>query len=125
MKISIILKVGADAKISIGNSLNLDLTLNPDFSTVEVDNFITNLTRFEIALPERRQFFIDNNDLFASFGNGFDFSPFFSRRIGIAKDTVGNTIENNIIGGVRLSGKLTKDPSRRGFKYSNSRGFGK
>jgi len=102
-------KVGADAKVSIGNSLNLDLTLNPDFSTVEVDNFITNLTRFEIALPERRQFFIDNNDLFASFGNGFDFSPFFSRRIGIARDTVGNTIENNLIGGVRLSGKLTKD----------------
>lgn len=102
-------KVGADAKISIGNGLNLDLTLNPDFSTVEVDNFITNLTRFEIALPERRQFFIDNNDLFASFGNGFDFSPFFSRRIGIARDTVGNTIENNLIGGVRLSGKITKD----------------
>ena len=103
------IKVGADAKVSIGNSLNLDLTINPDFSTVEVDNFITNLTRFEIALPERRQFFIDNNDLFASFGNGFDFSPFFSRRIGIARDTVGNTIENNIIGGVRLSGKLTND----------------
>lgn len=102
-------KVGADAKVSIGNSLNLDLTINPDFSTVEVDNFITNLTRFEVALPERRQFFIDNNDLFASFGNGFDFSPFFSRRIGIARDTVGNTIENNIIGGVRLSGKLTND----------------
>jgi hypothetical protein len=103
------LKVGADAKISVGNSLNLDLTINPDFSTVEVDNFITNLTRFEVALPERRQFFIDNNDLFASFGNGFDFSPFFSRRIGIARDSVGNTIENNIIGGARLSGKLTKD----------------
>lgn len=103
------LKVGADAKVSIGNSLNLDLTVNPDFSTVEVDNFITNLTRFEIALPERRQFFIDNNDLFASFGNGFDFSPFFSRRIGIARDTVGNSIENNLIGGVRLSGKLNKD----------------
>lgn len=102
-------KVGADAKISIGNSLNLDLTLNPDFSTVEVDNFITNLTRFEVALPERRQFFIDNNDLFASFGDGFDVSPFFSRRIGIAQDTVGNTIENNLIGGVRLSGKVTND----------------
>lgn len=102
-------KVGADAKISVGNSLNLDLTLNPDFSTVEVDNFITNLTRFEIALPERRQFFIDNNDLFASFGDGFDVSAFFSRRIGIAQDTLGNSIENNLIGGARLSGKLTKD----------------
>ncbi len=107
-------KVGADAKLSVGNSLNLDLTLNPDFSTVEVDNFITNLTRFEIALPERRQFFIDNNDLFGGFGGGRDANPFFSRRIGIATDTAGNTIENRIIGGLRLSGKINKD-LRLGF----------
>lgn len=107
-------KVGADAKISVGNSLNLDLTLNPDFSTVEVDNFITNLTRFEIALPERRQFFIDNNDLFGGFGGGRDANPFFSRRIGIATDTAGNTIENRILGGLRLSGKINND-LRLGF----------
>ncbi len=107
-------KFGADAKISIGNSLNLDLTLNPDFSTVEVDNFITNLTRFEIALPERRQFFIDNNDLFGGFGGGRDANPFFSRRIGIARDTAGNTIENRIIGGARLSGKINNN-LRLGF----------
>lgn len=86
-------KLGADAKVAIGNSLNLDLTINPDFSTVEVDNFITNLTRFEVALPERRQFFIDNSDLFGSFGGGRDANPFFSRRIGIASDTAGNSIK--------------------------------
>jgi len=102
-------KFGGDSKISIGNTLNLDVTINPDFSQVEVDDQVTNLTRFEVNLPEKRQFFIDNNDLFASFGNGFDFSPFFSRRIGIARDTLGNTIENRLLGGVRLSGKLTKD----------------
>ena len=107
-------KVGADAKIAVGNSLNLDLTVNPDFSTVEVDNFITNLTRFEVALPERRQFFIDNNDLFGSFGGGRDANPFFSRRIGIARDTADNTIENRIIGGLRLSGKLNQN-LRLGF----------
>ncbi|MFK7813172.1 MAG: DUF5916 domain-containing protein [Maribacter sp.] len=102
-------KVGGDAKVSIGNTLNLDVTINPDFSQVEADDQVTNLTRFEVNLPEKRQFFIDNNDLFASFGDGFDVSPFFSRRIGIAQDTLGETIENRIIGGVRLSGKLTKD----------------
>ena len=100
--------VGGDAKISIGNSMNLDITVNPDFSQVEVDDQVTNLTRFEVSLPEKRQFFIDNNDLFGSFGDARDANPFFSRRIGIAKDTAGNTIENKIIGGVRLSGKLTK-----------------
>nr|WP_299175809.1 DUF5916 domain-containing protein [uncultured Allomuricauda sp.] len=102
-------KVGGDAKVAIGNGMNLDITLNPDFSQVEVDNFITNLTRFEISLPERRQFFIDNNDLFGNFGGRRDANPFFSRRIGIAKDTADNTIENRIIGGVRLSGKLNKN----------------
>jgi len=101
--------VGGDAKIAVGNSLNLDLTLNPDFSTVEVDNFITNLTRFEVALPERRQFFVDNNDLFASFGSRRDANPFFSRRIGIAEDIDGESVENGIIGGMRLSGKLNEN----------------
>lgn len=103
------LSVGGDAKIAIGNSMNLDLTLNPDFSNVEVDQIITNLTRFEISLPERRQFFIDNSDLFGSFGSSRDAIPFFSRRIGIARDTAGNQIQNRILGGARLSGKLNEN----------------
>jgi hypothetical protein len=103
------LKFGGDAKFTIGNSLNLDVTINPDFSQVEVDQQVTNLTRFEISLPERRQFFIENSDLFADFGNNRDSNPFFSRRIGIAQDANGNTIENNIIGGVRLSGKVNNN----------------
>ena len=103
------IKFGGDAKVSIGNSMNLDITLNPDFSQVEVDDQVTNLTRFEISLPEKRQFFIDNSDLFSSFGDPRDANPFFSRRIGIAKDTSGRSIENKIFGGVRLSGKLNKN----------------
>ncbi|MEC8832283.1 MAG: DUF5916 domain-containing protein, partial [Bacteroidota bacterium] len=103
-------KVGGDAKVAIGNGMNLDITLNPDFSNVEVDDIFTNLTRFELRLPEKRQFFIDNSDLFESFGNSFnEAKPFFSRRIGLARDTLGNLIQNDIIGGVRLSGKLNKD----------------
>ncbi|WP_349352883.1 MULTISPECIES: DUF5916 domain-containing protein [unclassified Flagellimonas] len=101
--------VGGDAKISIGNGMNLDVTLNPDFSNVQVDNVIVNLSRFQVALPERRQFFIDNNDLFGSFGNERDANPFFSRRIGIAKNKDDETIENGIVGGVRLSGKLNEN----------------
>ncbi|MGK0426763.1 MAG: hypothetical protein ACJAUR_000865 [Ulvibacter sp.] len=102
-------KFGGDAKFTIGNSLNLDLTINPDFSQVEVDQQVTNLTRFEVNLPERRQFFIENSDLFADFGNPRDSNPFFSRRIGIATDTSDTSIQNDIIGGVRLSGKLSND----------------
>ncbi|MDA9879457.1 carbohydrate binding family 9 domain-containing protein [Flavobacteriaceae bacterium] len=101
--------LGGDLKIAVGNGLNLDVTLNPDFSNVEVDNIITNLTRFEISLPEKRQFFIDNGDLFGNFGGSREAIPFFSRRIGIAKDPDGNTIQNNILGGIRLSGKLDEN----------------
>ncbi|UWX54047.1 carbohydrate binding family 9 domain-containing protein [Maribacter litopenaei] len=108
------LKVGGDAKISIGNGMNLDVTINPDFSNVEVDAIITNLTRFEVSLPERRQFFIDNNDLFGSFGSIRHSNAFFSGRIGIATDRLGNSVQNDILGGVRLSGKLNKN-LRLGF----------
>ena len=103
------IKVGGDAKVAIGNGMNLDITINPDFSNVEVDNLIINTTRFAVALPERRQFFIDNVDLFGTFGSRRDANPFFSRRIGIAENADGETIENPIIAGFRLSGKLNED----------------
>ena len=107
-------KFGGDAKMTIANSMNLDLTINPDFSQVEVDQQVTNLTRFEVGLPERRQFFIENSDLFADFGNNRDANPFFSRRIGIARDINDDNIENKIIAGARLSGKLNNN-LRLGF----------
>jgi len=98
--------IGGDAKIAINSGLNLDLTFNPDFSQVEVDQQVTNLSRFEIFFPERRQFFLENADLFGNFGNG-RMNPFFSRRIGISQDTTtGNNVQNTIYYGARLSGKL-------------------
>jgi hypothetical protein len=100
--------VGFDAKIAVTPSLNLDLTVNPDFSQVEVDQQQTNLNRFELFFPERRQFFLENNDLFGDFGFR-TIRPFFSRRIGIAQDSLGRTQENRILGGARLSGKLNQD----------------
>lgn len=92
-------EVGLDAKISLTSSLNLDLTVNPDFSQVEVDRQVTNLDRFELFFPERRQFFLENGDLFASFGYA-TIRPFFSRRIGLNAP---------IQFGARLSGKINKD----------------
>jgi hypothetical protein len=60
--------VGVDAKIAVSSALNLDLTVNPDFSQVDVDQQVTNLDRFELFFPERRQFFLENSDLFNNFG---------------------------------------------------------
>ena len=100
---------GFDAKIGITPSLNLDLTVNPDFSQVEADQQVTNLSRFEIFYPERRQFFIENQDLFANFGSE-QARPFFSRRIGIGRDTnTGVIVQNPLLYGARLSGKVGRD----------------
>ncbi len=99
---------GLDAKIGITSGLNLDLTVNPDFSQVEVDRQVTNLSRFELFFPEKRQFFLENADLFGGFGFS-DMNPFFSRRIGVAIDTAtGQNVQNPIWGGLRLSGKLNE-----------------
>lgn len=92
-------EIGGDAKIAITSSLNLDLTVNPDFSQVDVDDQVTNLDRFELFFPEKRQFFLENGDLFANFGYE-NIRPFFSRRIGLGVP---------IQFGARLSGKINKN----------------
>ena len=103
------LEVGGDAKIALGPALNLDITVNPDFSQVDVDQQVTNLDRFEIFFPERRQFFLENADLFGEFGAD-RMRPFFSRRIGIAEDTVADeNVQNSILYGLRLSGKINNN----------------
>ena len=90
------IKVGGDLKYNLTSALNLDVTLNPDFSQAEIDRQVTNLDRFELFFPERRQFFLENADLFSNFGYQ-TIRPFFSRRIGLNAP---------IIGGARISGNL-------------------
>ncbi len=94
---------GMDAKIAVTPSLNLDLTVNPDFSQIEVDRQVTNLTRFSIFFPERRTFFLENEDLFSGYGSP-PFRPFFSRSVGLDR----NAQPIQILGGLRLSGNLDK-----------------
>lgn len=87
---------GLDAKMILSTSMNLDLTVNPDYSQVEVDRQQTNLDRFELFFPEKRQFFLENSDLFASLGTQ-TIRPFFSRRIGL---------NSPVLAGARLSGNI-------------------
>ncbi len=94
---------GFDAKVAVSPSLNLDLTVNPDFSQVDVDQQVTNLTRFSIFFPERRTFFLENSDIFSEYGAP-PFRPFFSRSIGLDK----NAQPIPILFGARLSGNLTQ-----------------
>ncbi|MFT4535173.1 MAG: hypothetical protein ACI9P5_002538 [Saprospiraceae bacterium] len=95
--------IGLDARISLTPTLNVDLTFNPDFSQIEVDELVTNLTRFSIFLPEKRTFFLENSDLFSDVGYP-DVRPFFSRTIGL--DSKRQAVP--ILYGARLTGNLTK-----------------
>jgi len=90
---------GVDAKVILSTSMNLDLTVNPDYSQVEVDRQVTNLDRFELFFPEKRQFYLENSDLFANLGTD-NLRPFFSRRIGL---------DAPVVAGARLSGKIGND----------------
>jgi hypothetical protein len=100
-KLSGDMNAGFDAKVALNSSLNLDLTVNPDFSQVEVDRQVTNITRFSIFFPERRNFFLENSDLFSGFGIP-PIRPFYSRKIGLDNDY--NTIP--IIAGARITGNV-------------------
>jgi len=100
-------------------SLNAALTINTDFSATEVDDRQVNLTRFGLFFPERRDFFLNDGDLFefgriggSGFGSVFNQAearpdrenarPFFSRRIGLsAADT---PVDLNY--GGKLSGRV-------------------
>lgn len=68
---------GLDLRYNIGNNLAVNLTYNPDFATVEGDQEMINLTPWELRFPDKRLFFQDGNELFAT-----RISTFYSRRIG-------------------------------------------
>ncbi len=103
------LQTGGLIKYGITSSLNLDVTINPDFSNAEVDDQVTDLSRFELNFPEKRQFFLENSDLFGNYGYN-NTNPFYSRRIGLGYDTVRKAfVPQRILFGTRLSGKIDEN----------------
>ena len=68
---------GADLRFNMGSSVNGNLTYNPDFATVEADQEVINLTRYETFFPEKRLYFLESGELFKNRIN-----VFYSRRIG-------------------------------------------
>jgi len=68
-----------------------------------LDWMLANLTRFNIFLPEKRTFFLENGDLFADAGYP-GVRPFFSRKIGL--DAKRQAVP--ILYGARLTGNLNE-----------------
>jgi hypothetical protein len=68
---------GLDANAHLTNELTLDLTVNPDFGQVDADTVILNLSTFETFFPEKRPFFLEGLDVFATIR-----PVLYTRRIG-------------------------------------------
>jgi hypothetical protein len=107
------LEVGLDARYAFSQTVSGNLTVNPDFATVEADQEQVNLTRFELNLPEKRNFFQEGSEIY-----GQRINLFYSRRIA------------DIDAGVKLYGKsgrfefsglsaLTKKDDALGFDPAN------
>lgn len=95
--------LGLDTKVSLSSSISMDFTINPDFSQVDVDQQVTNLSRFSLFFPEKRRFFLENSDLFSKLGSPIS-RPIFTRRIGLEE---GEALP--IYFGAKVSGNLTPD----------------
>jgi len=90
-------KPSLDVQYNLTSSLKLDVSIHPDFSQIDVDQQVTNLTRFAVNFPEQRNFFLENSDLFSNLGVP-GVNPFYSRIIGADSD---------IQFGLKLSGNLS------------------
>jgi hypothetical protein len=101
--------VGLDVKYGVTQNMAADLTLNTDFAQVEADEQQVNLTRFSLFFPEKREFFLENQGLFAFGGaatggqSANNSTPvlFYSRRIGLNEGQV-----VPIRAGGRLTGRI-------------------
>jgi Domain of unknown function (DUF5916)/Carbohydrate family 9 binding domain-like len=80
-------------------SLTAALTLNTDFSATDIDDRQVNLTRFDLFFPEKRDFFLQDADIFEFGGLDQNGRPFFSRRIGLTE--TGELVD------LKVGGKLT------------------
>jgi hypothetical protein len=95
---------GFDVKYGLTSGLIGDFTYNTDFAQVEEDAQQINLTRFNLRFPEKREFFLEGQSIFA-FGGGGGLTPelFFSRRIGLTSEG-----EDPIRVGGRVTGRAGK-----------------
>jgi len=101
--------VGVDVRYGLTQTLSADLTYNTDFAQVEADEAQVNLTRFSLFFPEKREFFLENQGMFAfggavtsglNAGSGDTPILFYSRRIGLT----GNRVVPIVAGG-RATGR--------------------
>jgi hypothetical protein len=68
-----------------GGAWRGQLTINTDFSQVDLDSQVVNLSRFGLFMPEKRDFFTRDAELLA-FGRPEQDQPLYTRRIGLSRN---------------------------------------
>jgi len=96
------LEPSLDVFYKISPSMTSSLTINTDFSATEVDDRQVNLTRFGLFFPEKRDFFLQDADIFEFGGLDQNGRPFFSRRIGLS--ATGEPVDLEV--GGKISGRM-------------------
>jgi hypothetical protein len=96
---------GGDARWNATSSLSARLSVRTDFAQVEADDRRINLTQYELFVPEKRDFFLENAGLYA-FGVPSETELFFSRRIGLERRADGTTGEVPLRAGAKVSGRV-------------------
>jgi hypothetical protein len=81
-------QIGGDINWQINSNLTSNITVNPDFATVEADEDVIDLTKYEVQYPEKRVFFQEGNEMYQT-----RLKTFYSRRVG------------DISAGIKLTGK--------------------
>ncbi len=105
--------VGVDARYAFSQTVSGNLTINPDFATVEADQEVINLTRFETFLPEKRNFFLEGSEIYRQ-----RIQLFYSRRI---SDIYGGAKVYGKVGGYEFQGLTAqaKEDQERGEDSAN------
>lgn len=91
-----------NAFYKITPSLTASITANTDFSGADVDDVVVNLSRFSLFFPEKRDFFLQDADIFSFGGVQENGIPFFSRKIGLSSDG----LPVDLVVGGKLSGRI-------------------
>ncbi|MBE0675559.1 MAG: carbohydrate binding family 9 domain-containing protein, partial [Bacteroidales bacterium] len=81
-------QIGGDVNWQINSNLTSNITVNPDFATVEADEDVIDLTKYEVQYPEKRVFFQEGNEMYQT-----RLKTFYSRRVG------------DISAGIKITGK--------------------
>jgi hypothetical protein len=121
-----------DLKWGINESFTVDVTLVPDFSQIQADDQVLNLTPYEIQYNEKRQFFTEGTEVFSKA------DIFYSRRIGAKPryfsdaeseaaqaglDIISNPLETSMINATKISGRTRSGLGLGFFNAMTGRAF--